>query len=138
VTLQRGSCLSNAATIPRFSLKVCGLFLRSPVLRRPVRLCNALKARSEVRGLAYDGLLLRSARADQITKDDQPGRNPDTSLQARVGLQITYSSDQLQSCVGVVLVRLWVTKVDEDPVAHVLGDETAEATSMRRTSDRPK
>ena len=48
-----------------------------------------------------------------------------------MGLQSTYCSDQLQPCAHgplcVVLVGLRVAEVDQDPVAHVLGDEAAEA-----------
>ena len=48
-----------------------------------------------------------------------------------MGLQITYSSDQLQprahGPLGVVLVGLGIAEVDKDAVAHVLRDETAEA-----------
>ena len=43
-----------------------------------VRLCDALQASGKVRRLAYDGLLLRSARADQVADNHQPGRNADT------------------------------------------------------------
>ena len=53
-----------------------------------------------------------------------------------MGLQITYSSHQLQPCAHgplcVVLVRLGIAEVDQDPVAHVLRDVTAEATHGRR------
>ena len=52
-----------------------------------VRLRNALQARRKVRRLAYDGLLLRSARADQVADDDKSRCDADTGLQGRVGLQ---------------------------------------------------
>ena len=52
-----------------------------------VRLCNALQARRKVRRLANDGLLLRSARADQVADDHQSRCNADTGLQGGVGLQ---------------------------------------------------
>ena len=49
-----------------------------------------------------------------------------------MGLQSTYSSDQLQPCahcpLRVVLVRMGIPEVDQHPVAHVLRDEAAEAT----------
>ena len=97
-----------------------------------VRLCNALQARRKVRRLAYDCLLLRSARADQIADNHQSRRDADTGLEGCVGLQAAYRSDQLQPCahgsLGVILVGLGVAEVDQDPVAHVLRDETAEAT----------
>jgi hypothetical protein len=48
-----------------------------------------------------------------------------------VGLQSSDRSDKLQpatnSPLGVILVSLRVTKVDQDPVAHVFRNETAEA-----------
>jgi len=48
-----------------------------------------------------------------------------------VGLQITYRSNQLQPCaygsLCVVFVCLRVAEVDQNPVAHVLGYEPAEA-----------
>ena len=97
-----------------------------------VRLGNALQARRKVRRLADDCLLLRSARPDQVADDHQPGRNADTGLQGRVGLQATYCRDQLQPrphrSLGVVLVRLRIAEVDQDAVAHVLRYEAAEAT----------
>ena len=96
-----------------------------------VRLRNALQARRKVRRLAYDGLLLRSARPDQVADDHQSRCDADTRLQGRVGLQSTYSSDQLQPCAHgplcVVLVGLRIAEVDQHPVAHVLRYEAAEA-----------
>jgi hypothetical protein len=48
-----------------------------------------------------------------------------------VGLQITYRSNQLQPCpyspICVILVCLRITEVNQDPVAHVLRYEAAEA-----------
>jgi hypothetical protein len=55
-----------------------------------VRLCDTLQARRKVRRLAYDCLLLRSARPNQVADHHQSGRNADTRLQGRVGLQNTY------------------------------------------------
>ena len=45
-----------------------------------VRLRNALQARRKVRRLANDGLLLRSARADQVADDHQARCDADTRL----------------------------------------------------------
>ena len=96
-----------------------------------VRLRNALQARRKVRRLAYDGLLLRSARADQVADDHQTRCDADARLEGRVGLQATYSSDQLQPCAHgplcVVLVGLRIAEVDQHAVAHVLRNEAAEA-----------
>src|SRR6202042_2232174 len=95
-----------------------------------VRLRNALQACRKVGRLANDCLLLRSTRPNQIADYHQSRCDTDTGLQGRVGLQSTYSSDQLQPCAHgsfcVILVSLWVAKVDEDPIAHVLRHEPAE------------
>ena len=45
-----------------------------------VRLCNALEARCKVRRLAYDCLLLGSARSDQVADNHKPCRDADTGL----------------------------------------------------------
>ena len=52
-----------------------------------VRLRNALQARGKVRRLAHDGLLLRSARSDQVADNHQTRCDADARLQGRVGLQ---------------------------------------------------
>ena len=57
-----------------------------------VRLRNALQARRKVRRLANDGLLLRSARPDQVADDHKTRCDADAGLQGRVGLQIAYCS----------------------------------------------
>ena len=53
-------------------------------------------------------------------------------------LESAYRSDQLQprphSPLGVVLVCLGIPEVNEDPVAHVLRDEAAEATHSLRNA----
>ena len=54
-----------------------------------------------------------------------------------MGLQIAYCSDQLQprpdGSFSFVLVRLRVTEVNQDPIAHVLRYEPAEAVDRIRT-----
>jgi hypothetical protein len=96
-----------------------------------VRLRNALQPRRKVWRLAYDCLLLRSAGADQVADDHQPGCDADTGLQRRVGLQSTYTSDQLQprphGPFCVVLVGLGIAEVHQDPIAHVFRYEPTEA-----------
>ena len=59
---------------------------------------DALQARGEVRCLADNCLLLRSAGADQIANYNQTGCDADPRLEGPVGLQSTYSRDQLQPC----------------------------------------
>ena len=92
----------------------------------------ALQPRREVRRLADDAALLRLARADQVADDDQPGRDADTGLQRQRGvLSAAHRRDQLQPGphrpLGVVLVGLRIAEIDEHAVAHVFGDEPAEA-----------
>ena len=59
------------------------------------------------------------------------GGNADTRLQGRMGLQITYSSDQLQPCAHcplcVVLVGLRIPEIHQHPITHVLCYEASEA-----------
>ena len=54
-----------------------------------------------------------------------------------MGLQVTNSGHQLQSrphgSLCVVLVRMGVAEVDQDPIAHELRDETAEAPTVSAT-----
>src|SRR5262249_34367917 len=96
-----------------------------------VQLRNALQARRKVRRLAYDSLLLRSARADQLADDHQTRCDAYARMQGRVGLQATYSRDQLQprpnGSICIVLVGLGIAEVDQDAVAHVLRYEAPEA-----------
>ena len=92
---------------------------------------NALQACRKVRRLAYDTLLLRSARTNQIADDHQPRCDADTSLKGRVGLQPTYCSYQFQprthGSLGIVFVGLRAAKVDQNTVAHVLRYKATEA-----------
>src|SRR5262249_20805651 len=101
-----------------------------------VRLYDALQACREVRRLTDNSLLLRSSRADQIANNHQPRRHPDARLDGRRGLQSTSSSDQLQPCSNspfrIVLMRLRITKVDQDPIAHVFRYEATEALHSLR------
>src|SRR5215475_15590071 len=59
---------------------------------------NALKPGCKVRCLANDGLLLRSAGADQVANDHQPGCDANPSLQGCMGLEAAHRSRQLQPC----------------------------------------
>jgi hypothetical protein len=51
-----------------------------------VRLRNALQARRKVRRLAYDCLLLRSARTDQVADDHQTRCDAYARLKGRMAL----------------------------------------------------
>jgi hypothetical protein len=91
---------------------------------------DALQARGKVRRLAHDGLLLRSARTDQVADDDQTRCDANARLQRCLRLESTHSQYQLQpsahGALCVVLVGLGIPKVDQDPIAHVFRYEPAE------------
>jgi hypothetical protein len=82
---------------------------------------NALQACRKVRRLAYDGLLLRSTRPDQITDYHQSRCDADTGLEVRVGCA---------DCpLCVVFVCLGIPEIHEHPIAHVLRYEPAKAAN---------
>ena len=96
-----------------------------------VRLGQGLQPGGEVRRFADDRLLLRRAFADQIADDDQPGGDPDARLELDgFDIEATDSVDHAQPRpdrpLGVVLMRLRVAEIDQDAVAHVLGDKAVE------------
>ena len=85
----------------------------------------------EVRRLADDRLFLRRAFADQIADDHQPRGDPDARLELDgFDFEATYSVDDAETRpdrpLGIVLMRSRVAKIDQDAVAHVLGDESVE------------
>ena len=98
---------------------------------------DALQPRRKVRRLTYDCLLLRSTRSDQIAYHHQSRCDADTRLEGRIGLQITYSSHQLQpradGSLCVILVRLRIAEIHQDPIPHVLRYEAAEALTVSAT-----
>ena len=97
-----------------------------------VRLGQGMQARRKVRRLADDATLLCLPRSDQVADDHQPGRDADTALQGNVMLERTDSTNQLQPrphrLRGVVLMGLRIAEIDQHAIAHVFGDEAAEAT----------
>ena len=97
-----------------------------------VRFGQGLQTGGEVRRLTDDRLLLRRAFADQIADDHQPGRDPDPRLQFDgFDIEATDSVDDTQPGahppLGVVLMRPRVAEIDQNAVAHVLGDKPIEA-----------
>ena len=102
-----------------------------------VRLGQPLQPRGQVRGLADDRLLLRGAAAEQVADHDQPGRDADPDPERGAGrrLEIAHRRHELEPGadrpLGIVLLRPRVAEVGQDPVAHVLGDEAAEAFDPR-------
>ena len=109
-----------------------------------VRLCNALQARGKVRRLADDGLLLRSARADQVADNHQPRCD---AIRASAGAR--GSSEHLQPRptpaprARPALRRprgLGDTRSRSGPhrPCTSLRSHRSAARSLRRTSGRPK
>jgi hypothetical protein len=70
-------------------------------------------------------------RADQVADDHEASCDADARLEGHAGLQATHGSDQLQPCAHgafcVVLMRLRISEIHKDTIAHVLRDEAAEA-----------
>jgi len=76
-------------------------------------------------------LLLRRAFTDQVADDNQPGGDPDSGLQSD-GFDIE-AADRVDDPeprpdrpLGIVLMCLRVAEIDQNPVAHVLGDKAIE------------
>src|SRR5262249_43751963 len=96
-----------------------------------VRLGNLLQPRREIWRLANDATLLRLPPADEITDDDQPGRNSDTGLQGSARLELGHRFDQFEprpyGSLGVVLMGPGIAEIHEGTVPHVSRHETIEA-----------
>jgi hypothetical protein len=94
-----------------------------------------LQAGSQVRRFADNAALLGFPRPDQIADNHETGRDTDSRLQRCTGLQSGDCSDRFQSrtdrAFGVVLVGFRVSEIDQDPVAHILGNEPAEPAHHR-------
>ena len=85
----------------------------------------------EVRRFTDDRLLLRRAFADQIADDHQPGGDPDAGLKLDgFDIEATDRVDDAQPRpdrpLGIVLMRARIAEIDQDTVAHVLGDKPIE------------
>ena len=83
--------------------------------------------------------LLRRSLADQIADHGEPGGDAEPHAQILMRRQAGDRLDHRQSGayrpLGIVLVRLRVAKIDQDAVAHVLGDKTVETAD--RLGDGP-
>ena len=110
----------------------------SPVSRRVLAAITTvfgcgrrLQARREVRRLADDVALLRFAGADQLADHDQAGGDADADLVLAADRERADGLDHRQrrahGILGVGLVRLGIAEIDQHAVAHVFGDEAAEA-----------
>ena len=96
-----------------------------------IRLGQPLHPGGEVRRIADDRLLPRRAGAQQIANDDEAGGDADAQPQPLRRFQRADGIDQGQSGpdrpLGVVLMRLRIAEIDQNPVAHVFGDKAVEA-----------
>jgi hypothetical protein len=91
-----------------------------------------LQTRCKVWCLADDATFLRFTRSNQVTDNNETSPNADTRLENHTGLQRSNRSDQPQPCAHrafrVVLMRLWIPKIHQHAIAHVLRNEASEAT----------
>ncbi len=98
-----------------------------------VWLGNRLQACGQIRSLAGNRSLLRRAFADDVAHDHPASSDADAHrkrpvLGRRQRLHgIEYAQPRIDGALGVVLVRLWPTEVDQQPVAHELREEPVEA-----------
>ena len=83
--------------------------------------------------ITEDAALLRLGGTQQIADHHDPGREPHAHVQRRAGggLQRRRSLDDGEprphGLLSVMLVRLRIAEIGEDPVAHIFGHETTEA-----------
>jgi hypothetical protein len=93
------------------------------------RLGKTLEPCREVRRLAHDRLLLGGAPPDEVADYGRPGREADADLKRLSRAQLLERFDQgepgAHRLLGVVLMGLRISEIDEDAVAHVLGHEPA-------------
>ena len=151
-TLGRSTCQAGTGPAMPFELDGAEIAVLEEIADQParargdddrVRLGQGLQPGGEVRRFADDRLLLRRAFADQIADDHQPGGDPDARLELDgFDIEATDRVDDTQPGpdrpLGIVLMRSRVAEIDQDTVAHVLGDKAIEAArpSRRRRGDR--
>ena len=99
---------------------------------RAAGISERLQPRGEVRGLADHRLLLCGAGAQQVAHDGEAAGDADACGQPLAGWRNL--ADRLQrgqggahGALGIGLVGLRPAEIDQDAVAHVLGDEALEA-----------
>ena len=84
-----------------------------------------MQTRGKVRGLA-DDIVFGNSAAD----NDHSGGDPYASAQRFGQLQSRDRIDDRQGAprrpLGIVLVRSGIAEIDQDPVAHISGDEAVE------------
>src|SRR5262249_26474769 len=99
--------------------------------RDGVRRRDFLQTFREIRRLADHALLGRSALADEVADDYRTRRDadPDVQLDVAPGRELRYRrrdlSPRANGVLGIVLARLGIAEVDEQPVPHVARDLAA-------------
>ena len=99
---------------------------------------EGLQTRGEVGRLADDRLLARGAFADRLADDDDPARDADACGDAGPvaaaggpGVERRQRVEDREAgadrALGVLLPRVWVAEINQDAIAHELGDIAVEA-----------
>src|SRR5262249_60890976 len=94
------------------------------------RLANRLGAGTRFRRAAPPRLLLRATLADEVSHHCEPGCDPDANLQQRIptGLQVSHRVDEREPGAhrlhGIVLMRLRITEIGKNAVAHIARDDS--------------
>src|SRR5215472_2486180 len=101
-------------------------------VRSILSLVNSLGfAAIEVRRLADDPARLLCALADQIADHGQPGGDAEPHAQIFTHRQAADRFDHRKRgahrLLGIVLMRLRISQIDQHAVAHVFGDEAVKA-----------
>ncbi len=98
---------------------------RTLIDQNRVRLGQALQSRGEVRGLADDIVLGSPAPHDDCAGGDpNAGAQLLGQLQARDGLE--YCQGAMCRPLGIVFMRMRISEIDQDAVAHIARDEARE------------
>src|SRR6516225_9472948 len=91
---------------------------------------QTLQSGSEVWRLADNPPLLCSTLADQVADDGKPGGDAEPHAQILSRRQTADRLDHREAGahrpLGVVLMRLRIAEIDQDAVAHVLGDKAVQ------------
>ena len=93
-----------------------------------VRLGDRLELRGNVWSFADDAAFVGACRIGDVADDNEAGGNSDARLRRRARLQCPHRRNQFKRrsnrTLGVVLVRLRITKINDGCVAVRVGDES--------------
>ena len=100
-----------------------------------VWLGQSLQASRQVGCFTNHRLLLRRARAEQITDNDEPRRDADAQLQPLAQIEKRHRIDERKpgahGSFGVILMRVRVPEIRENAVTHVFGDKPVKPRQHR-------